>query len=185
MHRESGHSVYYKIALRERDAARKTARANRISNYLDRIETTVDPTQSVPSAPLRSQAHAMIEKFRTASGPGQPCRTADNIESCGQTFALYQSPDGLKVLPFYCKSRACPVCADKRNQKWYHRSAAIMKKMTSCKHIVLTIRSSNEPLRDQISHLVKSFRRLRQSKLWTSHTPWGYWMIGRPSQEKL
>lgn len=86
----------------------------------------------------------------------------------------------LKV-PVYCKNRFCPVCAAPRARRirkrlqWYVSNVKLLPGQRF-KHLVLTVRNSGD-LSAAVDHLVKSFRRLRQSVWFKRHVSGGAYVI--------
>jgi len=90
-------------------------------------------------------------------------------------------------VPVYCGNRFCPICCVPRNKrvrlrlKWI--LSHIQKRRTAgIKHLTLTIRSESD-LPAMIKHIMKAFRRLRQTKYWKHSVFGGAYIVeitGRP-----
>ena len=81
----------------------------------------------------------------------------------------------LAIRGHQCSHHVCPWCARKRaadlaerTSRWIGRPA-----LYDWRLITLTLRSSDQSLRTQVKHLWTSFRRLRQTRLWSSTQSYG------------
>jgi hypothetical protein len=96
---------------------------------------------------------------------------------CGEGAVIQYSPElgSYRVKSRTCGHRWCPACRE--------RFAATLKQKISLsmagakrfdfKFLTLTLRSTTRPLRDEVTHLFASFRRLRQTTLWKRRVAWG------------
>lgn len=73
---------------------------------------------------------------------------------------------GLHSVMSRCKHRLCPYCARYRQATVAKRVEETVIPWDSIRHIVLTLQHSDDPLAEQLDHLLASYRRLRQTKLW-------------------
>lgn len=88
---------------------------------------------------------------------------------CGRVPSLQQKANGDTYLSIgRCRCRACPLCAVHRQRQTEKRINAITEKWDNMRHVVLTLKANDKPLDDQLSDLISSYRRLRQSVLWKS-----------------
>lgn len=83
--------------------------------------------------------------------------------------------------PIHCTSRTCYPCTRARAWRIRRRvswSLANVPRTPRCfwKHVTLTIRSGHH-LSERLDHLIQSFRRLRQRKLWKKSQLFGYYVI--------
>lgn len=99
-------------------------------------------------------------------------------EHCGHTIKI----------PVYCKNRFCPTCSIHRNRLIRFKLSTWMKTIQlrpydSFKFLTLTI--ANDPdLKNQVTELIKSFRRLRQRAVWRKHVRGGACIIEvKPGKE--
>lgn len=94
-----------------------------------------------------------------------------NLEICGTVSWLARSSGGeLLFMRNGCNLRWCPKCRWRSAKKQTNR----IKSMTGhLRVMMLSIRSSDRPLSEQIEHLKKSFRRLRQMKSWKKYVNYG------------
>lgn len=84
-------------------------------------------------------------------------------------------------VPIHCSSKACGVCTAIRGWRIRERIQYALQGMKQdrvyrWRHIVLTVKNSYD-LDDRLDHLVKSFRKLRQRKLWKSTQYGGFYVI--------
>lgn len=84
-------------------------------------------------------------------------------------------------VPVYCGNRFCPICSFSRGVrirnrlKWLVSNVDIQRGET-VKHITFTIPNQKD-LFTMVKHLVKSFRKLRQTQLWKRHVSGGAFVI--------
>lgn len=166
-------------AERRRDAAdaQFAAADRRIQTYLDSIETTVEPPFIPPERPREAEQQIRIETLRSLPEARINWKRISALERCSSAWAIFDTDRGLKLHAIRCRQRLCPICEDRRAAQVYATTHSIMKLMSSPKHITLTLRSTDQPLRDQLDFLTKCFRRLRQRDLWRRRSPWGYQIV--------
>lgn len=76
-----------------------------------------------------------------------------------------------------CKSRICPRCAKIRATELSHRVCELVRTMEAPRFVTLTMRSTNENLRDQLRRLRKNFASLRRSELWGYYVQGGIYTV--------
>lgn len=90
---------------------------------------------------------------------------------CGETHNIMQ----------VCKDRYCPHCGHIRRWRSRERILQVLKqhkKASGYRLKMLTLASKNcEDLKTGLEHLVRSFRRMRQTKFWQSHILGGLFVI--------
>lgn len=107
---------------------------------------------------------------------------------CGGEAVVVYSPsaDQYQLRPQTCGSRHCPVCGIRRKMQLQERLMA--KLPTFRKHewkfITLTLRSAHNSLKEQLDHLIASFRRMRQRQAWREHVEFGWAVIEVTWNEK-
>jgi hypothetical protein len=84
-------------------------------------------------------------------------------------------------VPVYCGNRFCPICSVQRRKRIRHKiswtlSHTISRKFYNWRHLTLS-EPSGFDLRSQLDHLISSFRRLRNRKLWKNHVFGGCYVI--------
>ncbi len=108
-------------------------------------------------------------------------RRVTRFQQCGGYAWVAEDPatGRLFLQPETCKLRICPVCRRRTQAKACARVLDFMNQSPNAKwqFQTFTLRHSPAPLPAQLDRLVKSFRRLRQRKLWRSHVITGYAVI--------
>lgn len=137
------------------------------------IETSVDPLPPLAQSDDQFLRHRIKNRIVSELKAPSEIKNALKIEKCSSEFALFMGTDGFELHVMRCRVRACPTCAKIKSLKWYHRIENDVAKFACPKHITLTLRSQPVPLGDQIDHLIASFRRLRQQKIWKQTKCWG------------
>jgi len=84
-------------------------------------------------------------------------------------------------VPIHCSSKTCGVCTGIRGWRIRERIQYAMQGLPvgstfRWRHVVLTVKNSHD-LQDRLDHLIKSFRNLRQRKLWKSTQSGGFYVI--------
>lgn len=97
------------------------------------------------------------------------CRYAEAVQ--------YDESGMIGIHKHRCKSRVCPYCAAIRANQLRGKLTEMLGVMDAPAFITLTLQHSDTPLKDQLTHLVASARRLRQSKLWKAHVRGGVQVI--------
>lgn len=95
-----------------------------------------------------------------------PARLA-RFSNCGGGAFVYQDPKtgSCEVSAAYCGDRLCHACSRARSATIAAQLAATIKGR-EVRHVVLTLRHSPMPLRDQIDRLYTCFANLRRHKYW-------------------
>ena len=100
---------------------------------------------------------------------------------CGKDSTVLWSPSTeeyrLKVKT--CGNRHCPVCGIRRRMQMETRLLSKLPpfKKHEWKFITLTLRSEKKPLKEQLDHLIASFRRMRQRIAWKEYVKHGWAVI--------
>jgi hypothetical protein len=104
---------------------------------------------------------------------------ARKMSACGETARLYLDPktDSVRTLIHRCKNRICPWCTNHRTAKAAKQILRIMSTMASPRSIVLTARSTSDPLPQQISAMRTAFKRLRTDKRWRALVHGGVYCV--------
>jgi len=90
-------------------------------------------------------------------------------------------------IPVYCGNRFCPICSRPRLARVRRRIGFLVKNNQfrmgyDFKHLTLTIRNRRD-LCGMLRHLSKSFRRLRQRRLWRNHVEGGAFVFEVTSKD--
>lgn len=84
-------------------------------------------------------------------------------------------------VPIHCSSKSCEFCTTRRRYRireriWYALQGLPPNSTLRWRHIVLTVKNGHD-LQERLDHLIKSFRKLRQRKLWKSTQHGGFYVI--------
>lgn len=106
-------------------------------------------------------------------------RLADRLEDCCRIPHIYIHPETahIKLQIFRCKSRLCVLCGARRAKELHTQILPLVKNMNSPRIIVLTPKSTDRPLREQIQTLVKNFTKLRKTDDWKRRFSAGFYCI--------
>lgn len=105
-----------------------------------------------------------------AEWAGASTAAVNRFRRCGEHASVFRSESTgrLRVIADHCRNRWCPRCrvyvqvrTRRRIEKWL--ATADRHKL---KFVTLTLRSSSQPLAEQIARLLKCFRSLRSSRVW-------------------
>lgn len=93
---------------------------------------------------------------------------AANMAACSNGARIYVDPDAGKVRPWLsrCRNRMCPFCATRRSQQVAADILHAIETMPRPRTIILTVRSNDRPLGDQLRRLRSDFATLRRRSLW-------------------
>jgi len=97
-------------------------------------------------------------------------RRVERFRDCGAFAWVYTdpaAPDRYSVRASCCHDRWCVPCARARAREVAAR-LELHCHNRRCLFVTLTLRSSDQPLADQLDRLYQAFARLRRTKLWTS-----------------
>jgi hypothetical protein len=91
-------------------------------------------------------------------------RAAVRMAGCGSHVDFYIDQDSGQIRRYThnCKSRLCPHCARKRTARVAEQMDTVVEPMKFPRHLVLTVKSTNTPLRGQMKDLRKWFTELRK-----------------------
>lgn len=111
---------------------------------------------------------------------------AARMATCCNAVRFYIDPDAGKVAMWTnrCGHRLCPFCARLRSAHTAADMLPIVKAMKRPSILVLTVKSSDRPLANQIGDLRDWFRKLRQRKLWTDRVAGGVYTVEVTINEK-
>lgn len=112
-------------------------------------------------------------------------RRLANFRECGSAMLVLQNRENgeLKLTGSYCHDRMCQACQQARAQviqQALHRRVPQHKTL----HVVLTLRSTDEPLATQLTRILRCAARLRQSKFWKSRVKGGFQTLEITRNEK-
>lgn len=142
---------------------------------------TVRPDQ--PEQVLRFQGCQAERQFWLDTLPDvEPDgRRVSRFQQCGAFAHIAEDPETgrLFLQAETCKLRICPVCRRRIQAKAGARVLDFMNRHPDDKwqFHTFTLKHSAAPLGEQLDRLVRSFRKLRQRKLWRKHVLTGYAVI--------
>lgn len=97
--------------------------------------------------------------------------TRISCASCGDTFSV----------PVYCGDRFCPVCSLPRLARVRSRLQHLIRRVRQTRYLrtrFLTLTIQNQPdLEGMVAHLIRSFRKYRQTKHWKKAVKGGAFVI--------
>jgi hypothetical protein len=104
---------------------------------------------------------------------------ARTLAACSAAAKFYVTPTTHKVSPWLsrCKNRLCPFCSHHRSQLAAATVANIVRQIPRPRVLVLTLRSTNNPLTEEIARLRASFARLRRQPWWKKAVTGGVYTI--------
>jgi len=104
---------------------------------------------------------------------------AARLANCCSTALIAQEEASGKVWPWLarCGSRLCPFCGRGRARRVSLQLAAIIGQFKQPKHIILTYRSNDQPLRQQLVTLRKALCKLRRHPEWKRRVAGGVYTI--------
>jgi len=95
-------------------------------------------------------------------------RRREAFAACGTSYWLLESrtrPGVFKLTADFCHDRWCPACGRMRADLVAGNVFAALHRQPA-RLVTLTVRSTDRPLKDQLTRMYASFRRLRQLPLW-------------------
>lgn len=113
--------------------------------------------------------------YEAMGAGGCSTRRRCNFATCGaNAIVMVESTTGaVRVQSCVCKDRMCEPCQSARSARLQRALAARIPR-AKCLHVVLTIRSTDAPLGDQLDRLYKASSRLRQGKWWKARVDGGF-----------
>ena len=129
------------------------------------------------------QRHADIRERVIGALIGFPIKAnfhaAAQLASCGCTCHFHVDPDVGKVRPavFRCRHRVCPLCSRQRVAQAADQLTAILTDMKHPRQLILTVKSRQAPLREQLSDLRSWFGKLRRTAFWKKNVTGGCYTV--------
>jgi len=104
---------------------------------------------------------------------------ARRMATCADSVHLYVDPDLSDVHEYLhrCKCRLCPLCARARSIHIGQQVEALVKAMKKPRHLVLTVKSVDVPLEEQLRNLSTWFAKLRHKAFWQHNVTSGVYTI--------
>lgn len=153
--------------------------AQALPTSLDPRETSVElwwvqqhPHPAIHQRDLEAR-HRLIWTFATAAEKSLQKR-AEKIRDCCAYPTIRVRADGNTFFsPARCRDRLCPLCARIAARQTSQRVKSVISRWDQCRHLTLTLKSTDDPLTMQIDLLLRSFRRLRQRRWWSDRVAGG------------
>ena len=106
---------------------------------------------------------------------GLPKARRFNFENCGAKplVMVDRKHDQIRIMANHCHDRFCQICGKARQLRI---AAALKPRITGHRtaFVVLTPRSNDRPLREQITAIYRSAAKLRQTKWWKARVSGGF-----------
>lgn len=104
---------------------------------------------------------------------------AAKLSQCERTTILCRGTETGSgyAIKLTCRSRLCSHCAAKRSNVIKGMLSTHAMRLDEIKFMTFTLKHRREPLTDQLTRLIASFRKMRQRKLWKSNVKGGAWTI--------
>lgn len=152
------------------------------------------PQTDVPPLPLEVSAQTRLARHIHAphkarrdrvlralweTGKEREKNWAFRLAQCCSTGLVAQDKSTGKVWPWLnrCGSRLCPFCGRGRARRITNQLVSAISSFSEPKHLILTARSNNTPLRDQLAQLRLAFKKLRRHPEWTKRVRGGIYAI--------
>lgn len=104
---------------------------------------------------------------------------ARRMANCAQGASFYIDPSNETVRTWLsrCGHRLCPFCANARSASATEDLTALMVEHHADRSIILTLRSHDLPLADQVRQLLHCFKRLRHRATWKRYVFGGVYVL--------
>lgn len=122
---------------------------------------------------------AARERIRRALvDAGFPLARRYTFQECGSSSLVWvdRSSGAAKVTCLCCHDRWCQACGRTKRLRMASALTALLPGKRAV-HVVLTPRSNDRPLRDQVDKLRRDFAKLRRSRLWSTAVSGGLWCL--------
>lgn len=143
-----------------------------LPSSLDPIETNVEspvlmrhPFPAIHRT-FQSQRNHLINALSNGGCPKATHRARKINQCCAFPSIRTNSEGNPSVSLMRCRDRLCPLCSRFTARRTSARVEHVIGEWDQCRHLTLTLESSEEPLGKQIDLLLASFRRLRQRGFW-------------------
>lgn len=110
-------------------------------------------------------------------GPGHPRR--NRFDNCRHIawFVRHKETGQVRVRSLTCGDRYCPMCARAKRMTIATNVHHWIKTTAQPKHLILTIKTTGNPIQEQLARLYAAFTALRQTKRWKQHVRGGVWFL--------
>ena len=129
------------------------------------FDLLLHPRPSAVGVHERSRTRTIIKLAECRNE--EASKAARSMRDCLAYPAIYLASDG-SLVPVLgrCRHRLCPLCAAARSRLVTARVLDSVNAWDSIRHLVLTLKHSDDPLGVQLDRLIASYRRLRQTVMW-------------------
>jgi len=136
------------------------------------------PLQESIHAPHRDERNRIIVALEASALP-KIRNQAFRMAACADSLFLFFSPTAGTVREnvHRCNSRLCPYCSNARTGNVASQMQTLVEPWPDKKHLVLTVKSSDQPLRTQLRSLIRWFAKLRRTKLWKTKVARGVYTL--------
>jgi len=134
--------------------------------------------QDAIHAPHRATRDRTIDALAAASTEDLR-HQARSMAGCAQSVHLYVDEPTATVREYIhtCKARLCPLCGRRRSQHVADQMQPMVDAMSHPRHLVLTVKSAETPLREQITNLRRWFVKLRATPFWRANVTHGVYTV--------
>lgn len=103
----------------------------------------------------------------------------ERLSKCRQNGVFYRHKETgqVRVSSTSCNVRGCPMCAAARSSRVAKATRDYLEGEPDAKFLTLTMKHNDNPLEEQIRHLVKSFRNFRRTAKIKSSVRGGFWFM--------
>lgn len=118
--------------------------------------------------------HHRITRMRVIDALERSRRSVDHkrhrkMLACGRHAHTVVTTNGDAAIAHRpCRLRACPTCSVHHARRISDRITNAIEGIDHIRFLTLTIKATAGPLSDRIDHLIDSYRRLRQTKIWSN-----------------
>ncbi len=106
-------------------------------------------------------------------------KRAQRIGLCQRWCKLIynQHSNRLRYHPYRCGDSFCPTCGPINHSKLAAHIESLVMKLNERRHLVLTPKSNDQPLKQQFRRLRYNFERLRRTRFWKTHCTGGVYCL--------
>ena len=141
--------------------------------------------QDAVHQPHQRQRDRIMETL-AESGDKNLQRQASSMSQCAASLHLFfnQAEGTVREYLHTCKARLCPLCGRRRSAHVAAQITPLVDAMKRPRHLVLTVKSRPDPLRQQITDLVTWFGKFRRTAWWRQNVTQGVYTIEATINER-
>jgi|TARA_Y100000310_G_C20692407_1_gene823192 hypothetical protein len=125
--------------------------------------------------------NARAVTINALADPDHPehAKAARRMAACGHGASFFIDSDKEQVRPWIsrCGHRLCPFCSNARSASTSADLIELMVEHQAKRMIILTLRSHDLPLHDQVKQLLYCFKKLRARTTWKNHITGGVYVL--------